>query len=120
DEDAGTDDGAGTEPGTDEGPSVDGAADELTVQNVSFPVTGGGNGVPAGTSGAGGWEATTTSAKVKKVEKPTVRTRKDWGASKKLGTTKHDVAGETTAAIVHHSAGANEYDAQDVPAILRG
>ena len=121
DEDAGTDDGAGTpetgaEDGADEGPSADG----LTVQNASFPVTGGGNGVPAGTSGAGGWEATTTSAKVKKVEKPNVRTRKDWGASKKLGTTDHDVAGETTAAIVHHSAGANDYDAQDVPAILRG
>src|SRR5699024_9834099 len=32
----------------------------------------------------------------------------------------HDVAGETTAAIVHHSAGANDYDAEDVPAILRG
>ena len=132
DEDAGTDDGAGTpetgaEDGADEGPSADGPVDGLTVQNASFPVSGGTSSVTAGADGessgaggAGGWEATTTSAKVTKVEKPNVRTRKDWGASKKLGTTDHDVAGETTAAIVHHSAGANDYDAEDVPAILRG
>ena len=119
DADTGTPD-TGTEGGTDEGPSADSPADELTVQNASFPVSGGTAGVPAGTDGAGGWEATPASAKVKKVEKPKVRSRKDWGASKKLGSTDHDVAGETTAAIVHHSAGANDYDAQDVPAILRG
>ena len=89
------------------------AASGTTAQNAALTV-------PAGTAGAAGWEAQTTSAKVKKVEKPKIRSRKDWGASKKLGTTKHDVAAKATAAVVHHSAGANDYDAEDVPAILRG
>jgi hypothetical protein len=72
------------------------------------------------TSQTDGATAVNTAAKVKKVEKPTVRSRKDWGASTKLGSTDHAVAKEATVAVVHHSAGANDYDAEDVPAILRG
>ena len=61
-----------------------------------------------------------TSASVKKVDKPTVRSRKDWGADEKLGDTDPAIASEATAAVVHHTDGQNDYDAEDVPAILRG
>lgn len=114
DESGGVEDGAdATSDASTGAAAASGAASGTTAQNAALTV-------PAGTAGAAGWEAQTTSAKVKKVEKPKIRSRKDWGASKKLGTTKHDVAAKATAAVVHHSAGANDYDAEDVPAILRG
>lgn len=114
DESGGVEDGAdATSDASSGATAASGAASGATAQNAALTV-------PAGTAGAAGWEAQTTSAKVKKVEKPKIRSRKDWGASKKLGTTKHDVAAKATAAVVHHSAGANDYDAEDVPAILRG
>src|SRR5690606_13245586 len=112
DESGGVEDGAdATSDASSGATAASGAASGATAQNAALTV-------PAGTAGAAGWEAQTTSAKVKKVEKPKIRSRKDWGASKKLGTTKHDVAAKATAAVVHHSAGANDYDAEDVPAIL--
>ena len=60
------------------------------------------------------------SAKVKKTDKPTIRSRDDWGADESIGSTDPAIEDEATAAIVHHTAGANDYDAEDVPAILRG
>lgn len=114
DESGGVEDGAdATSDASTGAAAASGAASGTTARNAALTV-------PAGTAGAAGWEAQTTSAKVKKVEKPKIRSRKDWGASKKLGTTTHDVAAKATAAVVHHSAGANDYDAEDVPAILRG
>lgn len=82
----------------------------------------GGDSVTAGYTATGGNSATAvnTSASVKKVDKPTVRSRKDWGADEKLGDTDPAIASEATAAVVHHTDGQNDYDAEDVPAILRG
>ncbi|SMY11462.1 N-acetylmuramoyl-L-alanine amidase [Brevibacterium jeotgali] len=57
---------------------------------------------------------------VKKADRPTIRSRDDWGADESIGSTDPAIADDATAAIVHHTAGANDYDAEDVPAILRG
>ena len=91
----------GLEPG-------DGAAG-TTAQNTAF--------VPGG-SAAG--TSAQNMASVKKTDKPKIRDRDDWGADESLGSTDPSIADEATAAIVHHTAGANDYDAEDVPAILRG
>ena len=60
------------------------------------------------------------SESVKKTDKPKIRSRDDWGADESIGSTDPAIADEATAAVVHHTAGANDYDAEDVPAILRG
>src|SRR5699024_5318680 len=60
------------------------------------------------------------SSTVKKTDRPTIRSRDDWGADESIGSTDPAIADEATAAVVHHTAGANDYDAEDVPAILRG
>jgi len=60
------------------------------------------------------------SSSVEKTEKPSIRSRDDWGADESIGSTDPAIADEATAAVVHHTAGANDYDAEDVPAILRG
>jgi hypothetical protein len=99
------------------GAAVANAGMNVADQTAGQPAGQASNQAAGQTDGA---TAVTTAAKVKKVEKPTVRSRKDWGASTKLGSTDHAVANEATVAVVHHSAGANDYDAQDVPAILRG
>ena len=57
---------------------------------------------------------------VKKTDRPTIRSRDDWGADESIGSTDPAIADDATAAVVHHTAGANDYDAEDVPAILRG
>lgn len=80
------------------------SATEATVQNASF------------TPGS----ATVQNTAVKKVKKPSIGSRKSWGANEKLRKGSPDYASSIKAAIVHHTAGSNSYSAQDVPSILRG
>lgn len=50
---------------------------------------------------------------------PRIRTRAEWGADESLMTWR-PVEGEVTGAVVHHTAGANGYSAEQVPGIIRG
>lgn len=50
---------------------------------------------------------------------PTVYSRADWGADESLMTWTPS-QGDFKAAVIHHTAGTNDYTAGDVPAILRG
>jgi hypothetical protein len=51
--------------------------------------------------------------------RPTIYTRKDWGADESLrkGTPEY---GQAQVGFVHHTAGNNSYTADQVPAIIRG
>ena len=80
------------------------AATEATVRNASY------------TPGS----STVQNTAVKKVDKPSIGSRKSWGANERLRNGSPDYAGSLKAAIVHHTAGSNSYSAQDVPSILRG
>jgi hypothetical protein len=51
--------------------------------------------------------------------RPTIYTRKQWGADERLRD-DYIGMGEVRAAVVHHTAGSNNYSASDVPAIIRG
>jgi hypothetical protein len=54
---------------------------------------------------------------------PTVLSRAQWGFSPYCGSVRHDPHpgyGTVKAAIVHHTAGSNNYTAEQVPSILRG
>ncbi|GAA2086747.1 NlpC/P60 family protein [Brevibacterium salitolerans] len=57
---------------------------------------------------------------VKKVSKPKIASRKEWGANESLKNGSPSYASSVKAAVVHHTAGANGYSAEDVPSILRG
>lgn len=48
-----------------------------------------------------------------------VRTRAEWGADESIRTWPADT-GEVTGAVIHHTAGSNNYGPDDVPAIIRG
>ncbi|PZR54356.1 hypothetical protein DNL40_05520 [Xylanimonas oleitrophica] len=50
---------------------------------------------------------------------PTVLSRADWGADERLATWR-PTQGDYKAAVIHHTAGTNDYSAAQVPAILRG
>ncbi|WP_309132457.1 NlpC/P60 family protein [Brevibacterium sp.] len=76
---------------------------EATVTNQNF--------VP-------GSATVTNVAKSKKVPKPNIASRKSWGAKPYDGSP--DYASSVKQAVVHHTAGANSYSAEDVPSILRG
>jgi uncharacterized protein with LGFP repeats len=52
--------------------------------------------------------------------KPTIRSRKDWGADESLRSAEPAYADGLKAAIVHHTADGGGYDEGDVPAIIRG
>ena len=56
----------------------------------------------------------------KEVKKPTIRSRKDWGADESLRAGSPEYTSAPTAAVIHHTDGKNDYDAEDVPSILRG
>ena len=77
---------------------------DYAVQNASY--------VP------GSAEVSNTS--LKKVPKPEIGSRKSWGAdeSKRKGSPSY--ADGVKAAVIHHTAGSNNYKASDVPGILRG
>jgi hypothetical protein len=51
--------------------------------------------------------------------RPTIYTRAQWGADERLRD-DYIGMGEVRAAVVHHTAGSNNYSASDVPAIIRG
>ncbi len=51
--------------------------------------------------------------------RPTVLTRRDWGADESLRTAA-PVYEQAHAAFIHHTAGTNAYTPEQVPAILRG
>lgn len=80
------------------------AAVGASVQNASY--------VPG--------SSTVQNTAVKKVKKPKIGSRKSWGANEKLRKGSPDYANSVKAAVVHHTAGANGYKAEDVPSILRG
>ena len=51
--------------------------------------------------------------------KPTIHTRKEWGADESLRRGTPDY-GQVQVGFVHHTAGSNSYTAAQVPSILRG
>ncbi|KRE62249.1 cell wall-binding repeat-containing protein [Nostocoides sp. Soil756] len=51
--------------------------------------------------------------------RPTIFTRAQWGADESLRGSRLDF-GVVKAAVVHHTAGSNDYTADEVPAIIRG
>ena len=50
---------------------------------------------------------------------PRVYSRADWGADETIRTWRPEL-GQVTGAVIHHTAGRNEYTPEDVPAIIRG
>lgn len=55
-----------------------------------------------------------------KVSKPRIASRKDWGANERLRNGSPSYAPKVKAAVIHHTAGSNNYSAGDVPGIIRG
>ncbi|WP_084500122.1 NlpC/P60 family protein [Brevibacterium album] len=84
--------------------SLPAAADGTEATNVSYT---------PGTAAVG-------NTSVKKVSKPKIASRKEWGANESLKNGSPSIAPSVKAAVVHHTAGANGYSAEDVPSILRG
>lgn len=66
---------------------------------------------PRGKSVSTGWPGTTGA--------PTVHSRAEWGADESIMTWQPQ-QGDIKGAVIHHTAGTNDYTPQDVPAILRG
>lgn len=94
---------------------------EPTVANASFVedpdavpapaiVDESASGVSTGTS-----DAFTTAA----VARPAINTRAQWGADESIMTWTPQV-GRVNGAVVHHTAGSNNYTAAQVPSIIRG
>lgn len=52
-------------------------------------------------------------------DRPVIRSRAQWGADESIVRDSPSYAKQVGAAIVHHTAGANDYGPDDVPAILR-
>lgn len=50
---------------------------------------------------------------------PRVYSRGDWGADETIRTWRPEL-GKVTGVVIHHTAGANDYTPEDVPAIIRG
>ncbi len=67
---------------------------------------------PTDTSTSGATHETATP-------EPTVRSRADWGADESIRRGEPDI-GEVRGAVVHHTAGTNDYTKEDVPVLLRG
>ncbi len=53
------------------------------------------------------------------VSRPTINTRAQWGADESIMTWTPQV-GRVNGAVVHHTAGSNNYTAAQVPSIIRG
>lgn len=64
------------------------------------------------TTPAGGALSTTT-------DRPYIHTRAQWGADERLMTWTPQT-GRVVGAVVHHTAGSNDYTAEQVPALIRG
>ncbi|MDC5698903.1 cell wall-binding repeat-containing protein [Intrasporangium calvum] len=66
-------------------------------------------------------ESTQSSAEsTTAVAQPEIRTRAQWGADETLRDPSEPDYGEVEAAIIHHTAGSNDYTQDDVPGIIRG
>lgn len=55
-----------------------------------------------------------------KVAKPSIASRKAWGANERLRKGSPSYAPKVKATVIHHTAGSNNYSAGDVPGIIRG
>ena len=73
--------------------------------------------VPASAPTGGGMSPLAPAALLTGV--PQVYSRADWGADETIRTWRPEL-GEVTGAVIHHTAGRNDYTAEDVPAIIRG
>jgi putative cell wall-binding protein len=71
---------------------------------------------PGATSGTSGPALSSASAAVLR---PTIRSRADWGADESIrkGAPSY---GQIDVGFVHHTAGSNSYNSEDVPGIIRG
>ncbi len=54
-----------------------------------------------------------------RASRPTIYTRRQWGADERIRS-HTNTFGVVKAAVVHHTAGSNDYTASEVPAIIRG
>ncbi|WP_349828708.1 N-acetylmuramoyl-L-alanine amidase [Brevibacterium litoralis] len=111
---AGSSEGAGEDTGAVEAENV---TDTVVSDAQSAPEVGTAqaqtvNYVP-GTAGV-----QTTSNR--SVPKPDVGSRSAWGANESWRSGSPDYAYETEAAVIHHTAGSNNYSAEQVPGIIRG
>lgn len=61
----------------------------------------------------------TTAVSAPASGRPTIRSRAAWGADESIRTWRPQL-GRVTGAVVHHTAGANNYSSAQVPAIIRG
>lgn len=115
--------------------AASGSAGASPVQPGAGTDSSAGTSVPSTAAGAGGVAGATTSAKLdlpddavlahnvsvkQAVGKPHIATRKEWGADEDMRDGKPQYASSVQAAIVHHTTGTNNYQPDDVPAILRG
>ncbi|WP_164737318.1 cell wall-binding repeat-containing protein [Georgenia sp. SYP-B2076] len=91
------------------------AADAAAPISQPQPLTATGAGGITGVAGAG----TFALPGVITPGAPTIRTRADWGADESIRTWAPEI-GQVTGVVVHHTAGANGYAPEDVPAIIRG
>ena len=64
--------------------------------------------------------ATGTAAAATTVPMPSIYTRAQWGADESLRDPSEPDYGVVDAAFVHHTAGGNDYTADQVPSIIRG
>ncbi len=106
---AGATDGAETEGTADTGAGdpageTDAQQPEYDAQNAAY--------VPG--------DAAVANTSMKKVPKPSIGSRKSWGAKESLRKGKPSYANGVKATVIHHTAGSNNYKASDVPGILRG
>jgi N-acetylmuramoyl-L-alanine amidase/FG-GAP-like repeat len=76
-------------------------------------------GVRVGGVAAASGNATASAAASSTAARPTIYSRRDWGADESLRHAPPQY-GRVQAGFVHHTAGANSYDADQVPAIIRG
>jgi hypothetical protein len=53
-------------------------------------------------------------------DRPVIRSRAEWGADESLRTAAPTYSRTLEAAVLHHTAGGNDYSEADVPAVLRG
>ncbi|MDQ1642406.1 MAG: hypothetical protein QOJ90_1757 [Actinomycetota bacterium] len=110
----------GTEP-VYAGPS-DGYQVRVDVRSGSLPADIKVNLVDPGTSRADGTVGTAGPAASASAEaaRPTIYSRKDWGADESLRSGPPTYMSTIKAGFVHHTAGTNGYSAADVPRIIRG
>ncbi|SNT14193.1 Uncharacterized conserved protein, contains LGFP repeats [Micrococcales bacterium KH10] len=68
----------------------------------------------------GGSSAVAQASDQRDVLKPKVITREEWGANEKLGGPWDTLSNGVTSIYIHHTAGTNNYNANQGPALVRG